>query len=199
MCINKPLLPIDLLRGSWGGRGFFHTLHSHHWDLLVSRRQRLVSITLCARPGYVTTQHTWLRALKLYRLGIWPQALLQIFQKEKKNLIVNMRLTDFKISYFSLLHWVPPSRSCFFAFAARAGRDCANFPSSLASSIQQIPPWRVLNSSCPQLLIVLVHSSASCCQHRACWPTSSVNLFLLGLIPNASQKVGNQAIHSICA
>lgn len=184
MCVNKPLLPIGLLVGSWGSGGgffFFHTLHSHHWDLLVSRSQQLISITPCAQSRLY--QHT----ADLIACTQTPQTSdlatntpSDFSEKRKKNLILKMRLRDLKISYFSLLHWVSPSHGCFPASAARAGRDCANFPSSLASSIQQIPPWRAFNSSRPQLLIVLVHSSPSCCQLRACWPTSSVSLFILG-------------------
>lgn len=80
----------------------------------------------------------------------------------------SVQLRDFHVSSFSLVHRVPPSHGCFLASAASVGRDSANFPSSLASSIQQIPLWRVLNSSRPQLLFVLVRSSPGCCQRGAC-------------------------------
>lgn len=184
MCVNKPLLPIGLLVGSWGsGGGFFFSIHftlTTEISLWAEASSSSASHRVLS-PGCINTQQTWSRALRLHRQVIWPQTLLQIFlKKENKNLILKMRLRDLKISYFSLLHWVSPSHGCFPASAARAGRDCANFPSSLASSIQQIPPWRAFNSSRPQLLIVLVHSSPSCCQLRACWPTSSVSLFILG-------------------
>lgn len=85
-----------------------HALHSHHWDLLVSRNQQPLIIAPRAQ-------------LRLHRYAADPIVRAQTPHtrdlatntpsdfSRKEVTILNMQLRDFKFSYFLLLRWAPLS------------------------------------------------------------------------------------------